>query len=235
MRASFFLVVVLAGCAAAEAKPDDPLAAKVAAIKARMHVRYAAAGEIRAAIAFGELDRAKSLARTIATLDEPDVLPEWKPTFADVGAGAARVADAKDLVAAATALGDLGRRCASCHELVHAKLVLAKPPAPTTDRTLASRMIEHQWAIARLWDGLVGPSTPAWEAGADALAAAPLTITADAGPAHGGTSIGDDVARVRALATRAKLPEVKTPAARARVFGDLLGTCARCHAAIRDP
>lgn len=44
--------------------------------------------------------------------------------------------------------------------------------------------------------------------------------------------IADDVAEIRALARHAR--DVDELDARARLYGDLLATCVRCHAAIRD-
>jgi hypothetical protein len=89
-------------------------------------------------------------------------------------------------------------------------------------------MTDHAWAAARLWEGLVGPSPALWSTGAGALADSTLTIVAEGGE----LGVGDDVARIKLLATRAKKAE--TQDARAELYGQIMATCARCHAAIRD-
>lgn len=229
-------IVAIAGCAAdAEPRapaPKDDLAARVRAIQARMHLRYAVSRQIADKLARGELLELRALARGIATLREDDVLDEWKPAFERVRDAATRLGAAPDLRAAARGLADLGGACAGCHETTHAKLPVdvARPATGSgSGSALAARMLDHYWAIGQLWDGLVGPSPRAWNAGASALAGAPLEITAE----RGSLGIADDVARVRLDATRAA--KTTTTAERVRVYGDILTSCAHCHAAIRDP
>jgi hypothetical protein len=221
------LACVAACDASAAPRSDRSFAEQVKAVSDRMHARYEAARRVELAIAFGNLERARAEARSIATLEEPDVLPAWQPYFGDVRAAARRVDDAKDLVTAAKAAGALGGECARCHLASGAKVKFARQLAPTEDRRLAAQMLTHQWAAARMWEGVIGPSDERWLEGARLLAKAPLTITAESGE----LGIADDVARVRMLARRAltaKQPE------RAELYGELLATCAHCHGTVRD-
>jgi cytochrome c553 len=238
MRASSLLLLTcIAGCQAS-ADPSPPpardLAAKVVALRERMHVRFAATNGVRTAISLGDLDRAHAEARTVAQLDEPDVLPAWRPYVDDIRAAAAQIVLAKDTVTAAKTMATLGRECAACHEAVPStkKIVFPKVAPPREDPRLPSQMAGHQWAAARMWEGLIGPSTPLWLEGSSALAKAPLTITAEASEPGHDLGIADDVARVRVFATRAQ--KAQTLDDRAQIYGELLATCAHCHYTIRD-
>jgi hypothetical protein len=228
MRRALLLVLTLAGC---EAAADTPAKASFAdtlvAVHARMHARFPASRRAELAIELGDLERARSEARTIAALAEPDVLPQWQPYFENLQAAARQVDASKDLVAAARAMALLGNQCAKCHAATSAKVVFAKEPAPKDDRRLAAQMASHQWAAARMWEGLVGPSDDRWMDGARLLAKVPLAITAESDR----LGIADDASRVRLFANRALTAK---PGDRAALYGDLLATCAHCHYAIRD-
>lgn len=113
------------------------------------------------------------------------------------------------------------------HLATSAKIVFAKDPAPTDQNRLAAQMAGHQWAAARMWDGLIGPSTERWLDGARKLAKSSLMITAESDQ----LGIADDAARVRLLANRALKTKIGD---RPELYGELLATCAGCHHAIRD-
>jgi hypothetical protein len=224
MRTTAAITIVLAGCGTFS--DDAPFAAKLVAVHDRMHARFAASQRVERAIALGDLERARAEARTIARLDEPDVLPEWQPHFRSIEAAAREVDASRDLVAAARATARLGQVCAGCHEATSAKIVLDHDPAPSAERGLAAKMASHGWAAARMWDGLVTRSDDRWLAGARVLATADLTIAAE----NDELGIANDLARMKLFATRA---QTARPAMRAEVYGDLLATCAHCHYAIR--
>jgi cytochrome c553 len=209
------------------AAPHD-LADKVRAAQDRMHRRFAATTRMQHAIALGQLDRARAEARLVDSLDEPDILPEWKDYIARIRASAREVVAAKDLVQAARASARLGRSCASCHEASQARIVFAQPTNPVPGTRLANQMASHDWAAARMWEGLIGPDDTRWRLGARRLADAPIAITAESGS----LGIADDVARVRAFARRALVPSSQQD--RAELYGELLATCAHCHSVIRD-
>jgi len=81
-----------------------------------------------------------------------------------------------------------------------------------------------------MWDGLIGPNPELWARGAKALETVPLNMIARAvTPAYQGGV--DDIARVRALASKAAA--VTTTSARAALFGDLLDSCNHCHVILR--
>jgi cytochrome c553 len=234
MRTLLTVLAVTAGCdAVADPTPERDLVHKLFEIRDRMHARFAATNGVHTAIAYGDLDRARNEARTIAALDEPEILPQWKPYVDNVQAAALEITKSKDSVDAAKRLATLGWRCAQCHEAVPgAKTAFPKVPSPSADPKLAATMAGHQWATARMWEGLVGPSAERWTEGAVVLARAPLTITAEADVPGHGLGIADDVARLRLFAARA--PKLKLAFDRAELYGQLLATCANCHHTIRD-
>lgn len=223
----FIVFALVAGCGLLDDAPRS-LSEKVTRAREHMHQRFASTTAIGHAIAFGDLERARSDARTVADLDEPDVLPQWKPYFENLKSAAAQVADADDLASAANALAEVGRRCARCHEATDAKLVFARQTMPLDTRALPKQMASHEWAVERMWEGLVANDDARWQDGTSALATARLAITAESGE----LGIADDAARVRAFATQAR--KAGNVDDRARLYGQLLSTCASCHAKIRD-
>ena len=194
-----------------------------------MHVRYRAVQGIEISIALARLDRTRADANRIATQDDPDLLAEWRPYVASIRDEAARVAASSDTVVAAKSMARLGRACARCHQATGAQIAFAPAPEPAVDGKLGPEMARHQWAAAQMWDGLIGPNDDRWTAGARAFGDAPLAITAESGA----LGIADDVARTRALAARALVTGDQD--ARADLYGEMLATCAHCHATIRAP
>ncbi|MCX5748484.1 MAG: hypothetical protein NT062_39035, partial [Proteobacteria bacterium] len=135
-----------------------------------------------------------------------------------------------DLPTAASLAARLGRACSKCHEAHDGIVTFVWEPAPEDAPALAAQMKRHQWAAARLWDGLVGPSDTMWSEGAHVLA----TTRLDAAQAVGRTHNADVAAlaqKVRAIATRATT--VDDHDARAQLYGELLSTCAACHQLVR--
>jgi cytochrome c553 len=82
-----------------------------------------------------------------------------------------------------------------------------------------------------MWKGLIGPSDDRWLEGAQALTTVPLNLVAMSVTPTSDLDV-DDGARVRLYARRALAPQPQD--ARAEVFGQLLATCAHCHATLRD-
>ncbi len=210
-------------------QPQTPGAfvAQVRAVAQRMHARYAGARRLEEAIARSDLERTHREAHALSILDEPDVLPAWRPYFEAVAESARQIEAAGDVRSAAAPFATLGLRCAHCHDAARAKIVLVPPAGPGTG---SASMAAHQEAALTMWEGLMAPSDPHWIAGARELTTVPLTLVARA--ATPGYDDPDDVAQLRLQAQRAL--ETGGASARAEVFGTLLATCAHCHATLRD-
>jgi hypothetical protein len=241
------LVVVVVGCkssheppppppspgsgtaAAPTMVPADGAPAEAETLKDHMRAHFAAVSELQRAIARGHLDEARALASWIGDHDET-LLEGWQPYVDELRAAARSVAAAPDLPTAGGLAARLGRACSQCHEARAAVVTFAWDLAPPNEPALAAQMKLHQWAAARLWDGLVGPSDALWAEGATALA----TVQLDTLAAAHGTARGDVDAlavQVHELATRAV--NTSDHDARAELYGQLLSTCAGCHALVR--
>lgn len=236
---AFTLVLIPAVACQVEGEPatsGPSLAAKAQAAQARMHARFESARRIELAIVHSDLDKARVEAHFLGRLDEPDMLPQWRPYLDRIWAAARRIELAPDVVEAAKATAVLGRECGRCHQALAAKIAFPVEARPADDRRLQQQMLGHQWASARMWDGLIGASDDSWVTGSRALTQVSLTIVAEEPMTitlrDSGGHIGDDIARVRLYANRALTAQDQD--ARAEIFGDLLATCARCHATIRD-
>jgi cytochrome c553 len=223
------LLLFLVACDVLAAPQDfADLPDKVRAAQGRMHKRFEASSRMQHAIALGQLERAQAEAKIIDSLGEPEILPEWRPYIERVRAAAREVTASKDTVAASRASALLGRQCARCHEATTARIVFAKPGAPNTGGKLAPQMVSHDWAAARMWEGLIAPDDERWLTGARRLVDAKVAVTAESGK----LGIADDVSRMRLFARRALTTKPQDD--RTQLYGDLLATCAHCHYAIRD-
>ncbi len=214
---------------------DGPVAiaspADATTLKQHMREHFAAVSDLQRAIARGYFEDAKQDARWIAEHEEAQQLAPWKPFVDEMKVAAREVAGARDLPSAAAVASRLGRACSRCHEAMNAVVTFAWEEAPADAPDLPAQMKRHQWAAARLWDGLVGPSDELWREGALVLATSNLDAIAASGS---GAPRGDVPAlakRVRELATTAG--QAKEQDARAQIYGELLSTCAGCHLLVR--
>ena len=209
--------------------PDAPQAAEPTEVQKDMRAHFAAVVDLQKAIVRGKLDDARGHARFVVAHEEP-VIEGGAAYAADMKRAAEAVIAAPDLPTAGSQAAVLGRTCSRCHEATSAVIAFAWEPQPELDGSLRTQMQRHQWAAARLWEGLVGPSDEMWTQGSEALAAAELDALAAArGIARG--DVQSLAAHVRTLATRAKT--TTDHAARATLYGDLLSTCAGCHQLVR--
>jgi cytochrome c553 len=86
-------------------------------------------------------------------------------------------------------------------------------------------MVRHIQGADRLWEGLIGPSDGAWEAGAALLSTGSVDVDAvNARP--GQESMFAEVFRLGRQAQ-----EARTQEERAARYGQILATCSGCHSA----
>jgi len=217
MRAEL-LLLACAACApsAAATGPGSNGSANGSAISARfehdmlvrfhMHENFGLVRAIDHLLVRGKLAEARDLARGLAAApDEPGM-----------------ASNATTTEAALRALTKVGAACATCHAASGTLPDLGTPPAAPPDHaTVDARMARHRWATDRLWEGVMGLSDDAWTAGLDVLVATPLP----------GTELG--AARqpfARTLQRDARRARTAKSSERAATYGDLLVTCAGCHA-----
>jgi cytochrome c556 len=137
-------------------------------------------------------------------------------------------ARAPDHQSGASAVARVGAACGSCHKAMKRVLAVGTVTGPPEgDNPVETRMIRHQWAADRLWDGLVGPSDVSWQAGAAVLRDAPMytdELTEDVEQYAAVTKLAWQVHETGALANT-----VTDQTRRAELYGTLLATCATCH------
>ena len=128
--------------------------------------------------------------------------------------------------AAALFLGELGVVCGDCHT-GHGP-ALAQIEAPSSATGVLPHMHRHMWAADRMWEGLIGPSEPRWNQGVALLSGLDLDPAQFSGRDEQDSPAGYLTPWIR----RIGLESLRTgdPETRGRLYGDLLATCAECHA-----
>lgn len=192
-----------------------------------MEVHFVRATDMQRAIIDGDLAAAQTNAKWIVDNTVVEQLPvRWRPNVPPVINSAQAVVDATTLTAAAEATAQMAAACGACHQKMGMPLVFEAEDSPPPHGDQESHMQRHQWGADRLWEGLVGPSDESWRRGAKALLEAPLLR--DAARKKGDADTQQIADHVHALGSSAV--SVSEPAQRAGLYGELLGTCATCHA-----
>jgi cytochrome c553 len=200
----------------------------------RMRGHFARAGDLYTAVATGDLAAARVQAEAIRQEETgAGMASRAKAYIEQLNAFADLAARAPDVTTAASAAANVGATCGACHRAMKQGpryQAIAEPPTATAP--VSARMIRHRWAADRLWEGLIGPSDTAWAAGAGALIDAPLytdALTREVAQYEPVTALAWTVHDIGA---RARMET--DAAARAQLFGQLLGTCARCHELLKS-
>jgi len=200
-------------------------------VAAEMHERFQLSMQARDHVIQGQLDEAKALAKQLRGVGSmPGAPAAWKPQLDALDTAATALSEASDVGAAAKAVATLGSVCGQCHGDTEGGPGLegmrGVPPQKWSE---GDNMPLHLWSVDWMWLGLIAPSSTAWQRGADELDAKPLA-----------TMFGNDEktakqleTQVYALAKKATALGDDAHADRAKVMGELLGTCATCHV-LRD-
>jgi cytochrome c553 len=196
----------------------------------QIHMRehLARLNDIKAALLIGELANAREPATWLAEHEPLEDLPLIYEGFVlSLREHARDILDAKDVKSASIAMAAVANDCGRCHRATGTKPDFGFYREPPSWSDLASHMQRHEWAIDRLWEGLMGPSNGSWARGVRMLAEAPLHGTENTwGESQ---AEGDELAeRVHELGIQAV--SALTPDARADVYGEMIATCAACHA-----
>ncbi len=228
-RATFTAIISISLCAAAgwlgcSARPDTTTG-ETTRESTRDHFAHAAA--IREALIRGDLEAARAAGGGLAEEGAAAAVFEgWEEHAGMIRRLGDSVAVARDADELGLLLGRVARACGSCHERVDRRPPPAEPTAPYPDSALHLRMLRHEWAADRLWQGLVGPSEDTWFWGAYALTQAPFTPE----------RIPDRIAALEIARTAVWLHRLGLEAlgsdewqGRDALYGHLVGTCASCH------
>lgn len=234
---STLLLLAVFGCGHTQAvQPPPTVAAEAQGASARqeeigdfMRDHFVIARYARDVVTDGNLERLREPLRSFAEYRYDSVSPGgWMRGIEQLQAAARLTAEAEDLTLAATGVAAMARVCGTCHrEQGHSLSVVPVAIAtvtPETDR-VSERMLRHDWAAERLWEGLVAPSDQAWLAGAAALSHAPVSAPATEGNAPAG--FAGALAELRDLGLRAGAAHSLDE--RTNVYALTLATCADCH------
>lgn len=238
------VAALLAGCpegppvrSALELHPPAPTgAAPVApapaepspALAESMHERFAWVSAIQEVTIQGDVAEARTLAEGFAAeLPGPDasVPAAWRPHLDALRGELEGLGHADDLRDAGASVARLGMLCGRCHLDAQVTPDLPQLPAPAQGSRLEDAMHAHQWAVDRMWEGLIGPSDERWIRGSTMFVAIPgCTATTEAGDAEGQALCK----HAQSLARRGHVTQ--SLEGRAAIYGRLLATCAGCHA-----
>jgi cytochrome c553 len=166
----------------------------------------------------GKLEEARTLAFMLTR--HPPGLPQTAESR-DVVLAAGALVNATTIEQAIYTEVRVASACARCHARVQKLPVFRMPSQAPPDRPqLVAQMARHQWAVDRLWEGLVGASHQHWQAGLYVIATSQFP----------GTEKPEHATRLQLLARAALEDRASTLDTRASRYGDLLVTCAGCHA-----
>lgn len=221
------ILIVLAGCTPSYADPPpsqqfehDMMA------RFHMHESYTLFAAIERLLVRGKLAEARDLARGIGAAPDEAGLAAWAVQAATVRDRAAAVASAPSLDEACQRTARLAEACAHCHADAGVISEFRVPPRlPPDQPTLEARMARHLWAVERIREGMIGGDAEPWRTGLEVLAQAPLPWRAADAPRKALAQQLHDIAdRGRRRGATAGSDE------RTRTYGELLATCAACHA-----
>jgi hypothetical protein len=225
-----FAAVMFSACAAATAEPpvsDEPdkRFERDMMVRFHMHQNFDLLRGIERLLIRGKLDEAKRFAEAIAIAPDEPAHGPWAAYTIAVRDQAAAVARARSVEEGLRLEARLAAACASCHREHHGSAIFEHPPKrPPDEPGIEARMARHRWAADRLWEAVVGDADDAWREGLDVLATAPpLPLEGERG------RLGRELRRLAQGALKLK-PPLDEPARRAALYGDILVTCAACHA-----
>jgi len=220
------LIVVLGTVATGCGNPPSP--ETESPVGYHMYDRMARTAALQQAVLAGDLEAARAPARWLDTHNDTEILGGDAEVYvARMRVTAGQISSARTVEEAARYLGEMGTACGACHQSAGIPVDFRWLPLPPASGEIDAHMVRHRWAVDRLWEGLVGPSEEAWDAGAKALAQPSLHITrttAEAGRRHRAEAGDALVQRLGVLATEDGGAEE-----RAELFSEVVGACHDCH------
>ena len=220
--ASLALVMGVVSLALADAPKDRFERADVQ--RMHMHESFDLVRAIERLLLSGKLDEAKRFATTISQAPDSPAHGAWATHVVAVRDSAAALARVTTVEQGCRAVATLASACAGCHVDTGVAPQFGTFPLPPDKTSVDARMMRHRWAADRLWEGIIGGEDAPWTAGLDVLAAAPLDWAALPERAAFAKTL-------QQLATTARKQKRATIATRTKAYGEILVTCAGCHAA----
>ena len=231
-------VVLISGCpksAPVDAPPVETATAPtrvVAPLTAEMQRHWGLTSWLRDAVVDGQLDEVPQAAGLLADHKPHDAVPDWTAHIEQMRVYAKAAEQGETVAAIAAATGKLAGTCGACHQATGAVVPVSASSPPSEGLAAHAHMMRHAWAADAMWEGLVSPNDDRWMAGAEVLAERPLHED----EYFSDWVISPDLASVGVLSHDIGIrARDAVPAERGAIYGELLATCATCHAAIQAP
>ena len=194
-----------------------------------MHQNLTYITTIKAFIIMGRLEGTRQPANWLATNEPLPNMPKSYEPFAEFMRSSARqVEEAEDLQTAADAVSLMAQNCGNCHRASHMDVEFGYDALPAEWSDSETHMQRHQWAMDRLWEGLIGPSDAAWSRGSAVLSAEPRPVdVSDSVTAVQAENVEDIAREVHELGKASE--GLTSQSDRSRLYGRILGLCADCH------
>lgn len=189
-----------------------------------MQVHYGQVGEIQTAVIAGNVEGTRNAARWLSTHEGTEFPPTAAAALEAMRNEGRIMLQQRDILPVARTLGRMGVACGSCHTTLSAGVTFAIDATPAMATDARTQMVRHAWAVDRMWEGLVAPSDASWNAGAGALATMPLNFGAN-------DQANRLAQRLRDLSAQGL--QATAPRERSDTYGDVLETCALCHATLQ--
>lgn len=192
--------------------------------KYHMRLHFHDLADVQRRLLDGKLQEARDFAFLLTTRDSDPSMQQWSEYTMAVADAAREVMHAPSTEEALRREVKVGLACARCHLATEREQNLAPPPELTNVAGLEGRMARHKWAADRLWEGVITPSDERWRQGLEVLSAAPLVFSA----ASGESQLAESLQRRALLELQQR--DASSLEHRVTAYGELLVTCAGCHA-----
>ena len=194
-----------------------------------MHEQLAIVTRIQQAAVRGDVEAARTAGTELRALLDDDPPEPWRPTLEAMHGELEALEQADDLRAVGATVARLGMGCGHCHQEHSVSPSLPALDPPEVGEGFEAAMQGHRWAVDRMWEGLVGPSSDRWIRGSTMFVVLPGCDET--------TAASDDARRplcerTQSLARRGHV--ARSLQARGAIYGRLLTTCAECHALAKD-
>jgi cytochrome c553 len=178
---AFALLILFSALAVACGSPQPPAeqAAKpaeapVVDMVKHMHDHLGLVTTLQEAVIRGDFAAVAAPATALASHEVIPFPPETETYVPDIKKTAGMALAAASIKEAATATAQLVAACGACHTATKLPIKWPAPVKPTDGSGVTIHMLEHQWAIDLMYQGLAQPSDEAWKNGVAALKASPL-------------------------------------------------------------
>jgi hypothetical protein len=215
--------LALAACSTAHGE-DAPALTRPDVVRERMRTQFNDLRDIQNMLLDGKLEDAKARAFMVTKQADDPGLAALAAQSQAVSDAATSLGESRTTPEACRRLAKVAGACAGCHAYFPKPLRVPPETAPATAQPrVADQMKAHVTATDRLFEGAVLGDLRRWREGVDALAAMPIQVP-------GREDLGQRL-QDKAQGALADIQSgSSTTATRAAAYGEMLVTCAECHA-----